>query len=367
MKKVFPDYNIGLVNVISSIEKYFNVKNTNPTLKDLDEVLNKKSKKNVVLVLFDGLGYNILKKNEKHCPFLNKYLIKSISSCFPSTTMSSRTTIESGLCPIEHGWLCWDMYFKKFDKVITLARNYVKRTKEKITNYNIAKTLLKYESVINKISKKENQLGSKVTYYPDKGPSIKKARKSIKDITKNGLKNYIYFYCNEPDHTFHKYGCDSKKAIKVLKKLDKNFKKLCKSLDDSLIIALADHGHLNIEYLTLTNYPDIIKMLDGDVSIDVRACSFRVKKKYIKTFPYELKKFLKDDFIIMSAKEVVDKKLYGFGKENKLFKDGLGDFFAISVSNKAIRYDDTCHMHKSAHSGVTEDEMLVPLIIYCKD
>ena len=367
MKKVFPDYNNGLVNVISSIEKYFNVKNTNPTLKDLDKVLNKTSKKNVVLVLFDGLGYNILKRNEKYCPFLNKYLVKSILSCFPTTTMTARTTVESGLCPIEHGWLGWDMYFKKYDKVITLARNYVKGTKEKITNYNIAKTLLKYEPVIDKISKRENQLGSKVTYYPDKGPSIKKARKRIKNITKNGLKNYIYFYCNEPDHTFHKYGCDSKKAIKVLKKLDKNFKKLCNSLDDTIVIALADHGHLNIEYLTLTDYPNIIKMLEGNVSIDIRACSFMVKKEYKKTFSYELKKVLKDDFIIMSKKDIISKKLYGNGKENEYFKDGIGDYIAIATSNKAIRYDNSYHMHKSGHSGITEDEMLVPLIIYCKD
>lgn len=367
MKINFPDYKNGLVNVISSIQKYFNVENVHCSLKDLDEILRKTSKKNVLLVLFDGMGYNILKKNRKYCPFLNKYLYKSISSCFPTTTMSARTTVESGLCPIEHGWLGWDMYFKKYNKVITLARNYVKRTKEKITNYNIARTLLKFEPVINKISKIDKQLGSKVTYYPNKGPSFRFARKQIKNITKNNLKNYIYFYCNEPDHTFHKYGCDSKKAIKILKKLDKNFKKLCKNLDDTLVIALADHGHLNIEYLTLTDYPNIIKMLDGDVSIDTRACSFRVKKRYIKTFPYELKKILKDDFIIMSQKEVIDKKLYGFGKENMYFKDGLGDFFAIAISNKAIRYDDTCHMHKSTHSGITEEEMKVPLIIYCKE
>lgn len=367
MKNIFPDYNNGLVNVISSIEKYFGVKNINPQLKELDKILNSTSKRNVVLVLFDGLGYNILKKNEKYCPFLNKYLVKSISSCFPSTTMAARTTIESGLCPIEHGWLGWDMYFKKFDKVITLARNYVKGTKEKITDYNIAHTLLKYEPVIDKVSKKSNQLGSKVTYYSNKGPSIKVARKKIKNITKNGLRNYIYFYCNEPDHTLHRYGCDSKRAVRVLKKLDKNFKKLCNSLKDTLVIALADHGHLNIEYLTLTDYPNIIKMLDGDVSIDIRACSFRVKKEYIKTFPYELKKVLKDNFIIMSKEDIKDKKLYGFGKENKYFKDGLGDYFAISVSNKAIRYDNFCHMHKSAHSGITEDEMIVPLIIYYKD
>ena len=151
MKTLFPDYDNGLVNVMSSILKYFNIYHKHKSLGKLDDVLKKKPK-NVVLVLFDGLGYNILKRNEKYCPFLNEYLIGDISSCFPTTTMSARTTVESGLCPIEHGWLGWDMYFKCYDKVITLARNYVKGTKEKITDYNIAKTLLKYDDVLKTIS-----------------------------------------------------------------------------------------------------------------------------------------------------------------------------------------------------------------------
>lgn len=364
MKTLFPDYEHGLVNVMSSILKYFGIHAKHKSLSELDDILNKGKPKNLVLVLFDGLGYNVLRKNKKHAPFLNKHLISNLSSCFPTTTMAARTTIESGLCPKEHGWLGWDMYFKCYDKVITLARNYVKGTKEKITNYNIAKTLLKYEPIISKISKKEGFQGSKVTYYPTHGPSFKKVIKKVKKITQNGLRNYVYFYCNEPDHTFHKPGLNTKKEIRILKKLDKNFKKLCNSLKDTTVIALADHGHLNVNYVTLSDYPNIINMLKDNFSGDNRVAVFRVKDEYKKTFPLEIKKVLKDDFIIMTKEEVIKNNLYGFGVKNKYFDDALGDYFAIGVSNKSIRYDDKVHMHKSAHSGITEDEMLVPLIIY---
>ena len=91
---------------------------------------------------------------------------------------------------------------------------------------------------------------------------------------------------------------------------------------------------------------------------------YRVKDEYKKTFPIEVKKVLKDDFIIMSKEEVIQNKLYGTGLKNKYFDDALGDYFAIGIGNKAIRYDEKGHMHKSAHSGITVDEMLVPLIIY---
>ncbi len=364
MKNVYPDYEKGLVNLMSSIMNHFTIKTNHKSLKIMDEEL-KKNYKNVVLVLFDGLGYSILKRNKDVCPFLNKYLKTSISSVFPSTTMAARTTVESGLNPVEHGWLGWDMYFKEFDEVITLTRNVIKGTTRKPASYHVAKTLLKYEPVVEKVSKKEFCHGEKVTVYSDrKEETFRKTRRKIKKITKNHLKNYIYFYTNEPDHTFHKYGTDSKEARKILKKLDKEFKKLCESLKDTLVLAIADHGHINCEYVTLSDYPEIIKMLDGNISIDNRSCSFRVKKEYKEIFPKKIKEVLKDDFIIKSKEEIIENKLYGYGRENKYYKDGLGDYFAIGISNKAIRYNEKVKPHKSSHSGITEEEMLVPLILY---
>ena len=111
------------------------------------------------------------------------------------------------------------------------------------------------------------------------------------------------------------------------------------------------------------DYPSITKMLSHNIAIDDRATSFMVKKEYKKTFPFELKKVLKDDFIIMTKEEVIKQGLYGPGYENKYYKDGLGDFFALGIGNKAIRWNNKTNLHKSAHSGLTLDEMLVPLIV----
>lgn len=365
MKTMLPDYQNNIVNVPNSILKYFNLEPKHHTLKELDEILSKYNYKNIVLVLFDGLGYNILKRNEKICPFLNKYLVMPISSTFPSTTMSARTSIESGLYPIEHGWLGWDMYFKKFDQVITLSKNYVKGTKEKITDYHIAKTLLKYESAVQNVKNQDGLNGKKISvYHNKKEQSLKKVRLEIQEITNNDSRNYIYLYCDEPDHTFHVFGNNSILAKIKLRRLDKEFEKLCTSLNDTLVIATADHGHLGCKFITLTDYPNIINMLKGDTGIDLRATSFRVKDEYMDIFPNELKKILKEDFIILSKEEVREKKLFGDADQNKYFDDALGDFIAIGVTNKCIRYDKTKRKQKSSHSGITEDEMLVPLVIY---
>lgn len=363
MNYIMPDYHHGLVNVANSILKRFGVSTNHESLGELDYRLSG-NYRNVVLFLFDGLGYNILKDNKSLCPFLYKHLVTSISSTFPSTTMAARTTVESGLNPVEHGWLGWDMYFKEFDDVITLTTNVYKGTDVKPANYHVAKTLLSYESVVEKVNKVPGCHAEKLTVYSNHpNESLKKMGKKIKKITKNGLKNYVYAYYNEPDRVMHHEGVGSSGMKDYLKHINEAFEKICNSLKDTMVIAIADHGHVNVTYINLVDYPNITKMLDGKISIDDRATSFRVKPPYKKAFAHEIKAVLKDDFILMSKEEVIKNKLYGDGKENKYYRDGLGDYFAIGIGNKAIRYDDSSNQHKSAHSGLTVDEMLVPLII----
>lgn len=364
MKCLYPNYEEGLVNVVCSVEKYFNVTCEHNSLKELDDVLNEQKPKNVVLFLFDGFGYNILKRNKKICPYLNEHLLRSVSSTFPTTTMAARTTVESGLNPVEHGWLGWEMYFKDLDEVVTLTTNKLKDENVAAADYNVARTLLGYESIVQKINKKEDCYAEKLTVYSNhKTESLRKLKKQIKKITKNDHKNYIYAYYNEPDHVMHGYGTDSKEAIKYFKHIEKWFKKTCHSLKDTLVIAVADHGHINNSYITITDHEEIKKRLLGMTSLDSRSTSFRVKKEYKKDFPIILKQVLKDDFIIKSKNEVIKEKLFGDGKENKYFKDGIGDFIAIGVRDKSIRYSEKSHKHVSSHSGITEDEMLVPLIV----
>ena len=74
MKFLKPDYDKSIVSVSNSVLKYFKVKCNHNSLKYLDDYLLLSKPKNVVLVLFDGLGYNILKRNKEACPFLYKYL-----------------------------------------------------------------------------------------------------------------------------------------------------------------------------------------------------------------------------------------------------------------------------------------------------
>ena len=146
-----PNWNDSLINVISSIAKAFGTKSNYQTNALVDQVLAK-DYKNIVLLLLDGLGDENLQELSPHGILIN-HKKAVISSTFPSTTVAATTTIESGVSPLEHGWLGWSLYFKEIDRNIDIFPYRDSITKELIplTDFD-AKDVLKYETIYQKMS-----------------------------------------------------------------------------------------------------------------------------------------------------------------------------------------------------------------------
>ena len=60
--KVRNNYNECLTNLACSIRKYFNLSYNHNTIEFVDKILEEKKPKNVVTILYDGMGANILKR-----------------------------------------------------------------------------------------------------------------------------------------------------------------------------------------------------------------------------------------------------------------------------------------------------------------
>ena len=366
MKVMNPNYERCLTNLSNSLLKYYGLKTSHNTLPLLDEWLEKKEYKNVVLMVYDGMGSKILEKNLKEDSFLRKNKKDDILAVFPPTTTASTTSLLSGLNPNEHGWLGWDLYFKKVDEVVTMFTNNIKDTNMSIQVDSIAEETYPYESIIDKISTKVNAVGLfpfKEIYYDE----LEEMHEKIIEICNNEKRNFIYAYYDDPDQVEHFTGTNSKDTINEYNRIEKETKKLSKKLKDTLLIIVADHGHLNSECITLREYPDIYNALERDVSIEPRACSFKIKDGLKNKFKQEFEKRFKDDFILYSKEEIIKEKLFGTGKNNPHFEESIGDFIAIAKSNKYFRLNENGKIFKSTHAGLTEDEMLVPcIIVECK-
>lgn len=121
--KVKNNYNECLTNLACSIRKYFGLDYKHNTLDYIDQILDEYKPKNVVTILCDGMGSNIMDRVLNDEDFLIRNRIKPITTVFPATTVAATTSMMTGLNPCETGMLGWDMYYKDIDKTITVFLN----------------------------------------------------------------------------------------------------------------------------------------------------------------------------------------------------------------------------------------------------
>ena len=68
---MLPDYNKSILSVTSSVAQFFGAKTPYPPLREVTNALYEKDTKCVVLLLFDGMGENLLKR---HLPVMSAQL-----------------------------------------------------------------------------------------------------------------------------------------------------------------------------------------------------------------------------------------------------------------------------------------------------
>lgn len=361
---IYPDYKNNIVNIAGSIEKYFDLKSEVSSLREIDEVLNSFKPKNVVVILFDGMGYNLI--NEKiPNSFLVNNIVKKVTSTCPSTTTSATTSIMTGKYPCTHGYLGWDMYYKKENAFVTMFTNTYKDCHKEYP-FNIAEKYFPYKTITDRILK-DGKYHSKIVFpikYEETYNGIDEMLSMIKSNLNVKEKNYVYAYYMDPDSTLHVKGNDSKEVLSILKMINDKCEKFAKNLNDTLLIITADHGHIDSEYIYLCDYPDLFDLIIDNVWLEGRCCAFNVTNKVL--FKKLFNKYFSAYFKLMSKDEIRESKIFGLNNENKYFEDSIGDFIALAKSDKIFKYKRGGHIFKSNHAGFTEDEMYVPLIMVKK-
>ena len=371
MKKiVYPDYSNCPVNVANSILKHFKCTQFHPGHPLIDEILEKKNYQHVILYLSDGLGTANLKEHLSEDSFLRKHHAADFSSVFPPTTTASTTTYTTGLMPNEHGWLGWNMYIKDIDEIVTLFRNCIRDTFvpfEWTEDYAEERYPNRYlHQIIN-----EEGDGKGYFYFPFKW-TIYNSKDELKDevvrLCSKDEKNYLYLYDTQPDSLMHSNGCHPKEVTDKVIEINNWIENLSTCLHDTLIIVCADHGHMDVKPVYLSDAPEVEKMMIRPTSIESRACVFHIKDEAKHLFKDTFYKyFSKDEFIVYSSEEVKEMQLFGTGVSREGFDDSIGDFIAISISDKMIVDHPDSFILKSHHAGLTKDEMIIPLIlIECK-
>lgn len=363
MKIKYPDYQNCTANLACSILKEFGAKYENPTLALCDQLLSEHTYQNIVVLLLDGMGQSIIERHLDEDGFFRSHLTGTYSTVFPPTTVAATTSIDNGLYPSQHGWLGWDCYFKEIDKNVTVFLNKETGTGKSCGTESVAWKYRPYTSVQKKIEEAGTAAFKASPYEPPFPKTFEEVCERVRMLCAQKGRKYIYAYCAEPDYTMHLDGCSSEKAGKVLRKLEVQIEELCGQLHDTLVLIIADHGHIDSKGTCPEEHPELAECLVRLPSIEPRALNLFVKEEKKELFKERFHKAFGDKFLLLTQEDVLEKQLFGIGTPHEHFQEMLGDYLAAAVDDLSFYGDLEEKNHFiGVHAGLTEEEMTIPLI-----
>ena len=181
-----------------------------------------------------------------------------------------------------------------------------------------------------------------------------------------GERSITYLYTADLDYAAHEYGTNAPQTMQALQWVDAEIERLAKGLPSGARIVLtADHGQLDgSNHEILPTHP-LVRHLLHEPWGDAREMHFAVKPGSEEGFEAEFRKLYGEYAFLLTVDEVEALELLGPGRIEDAARRRLGTHLAISRGASAFTYrakPDSMNFI-GYHSGLTPDEMLVPLIV----
>ncbi len=368
MKIIFPNYQNSIMNVSNSILKNYGITTKYSSIPFLDEQLSK-NYNHIIYILLDGMGVNIIKKFLKKDDALKKFMAKEITSVFPPTTVAATNAVLSGVPPIVNGHLGWVQYFEKEDIDLIVFQNTDFYNNENIPKEDLRAKYLSYKRLGEQIKAKNPDIITNEffpSFIENGSNSFKEEIEKVLLVTHNTDKSFNYLYWTQPDLVQHQTGIYSNDTKTILTDLNQDFTELIENIeDDTIVICIADHGLTNIKPLSLFENEELMTLLKRRPSIEPRAINFFVKDAALKRFKPLFNQAYSKYYKLYSKDEILASKLFGDGEKHQLIDTFLGDYIAIAIDKYMFSLNNE-KSYLAHHAGMSEDEMIVPLIIYSK-
>ena len=364
---MIPDYNNCLMNITTSILKYYHVDTTFNGLELLNKELNK-NYRNVVLFLVDAMGSEILKKHPKQSEFLRNNQADTLTTVFPSTTVSATTSMLTGLPPVTTGWIGWLQYVKEEDRSVIFFFNKDFYDDTHNFDYNVSEKYVPITKIYDLIEHQNSDVQALEIFPEFKSPEHKTFRDLCNTVIKNTQsegKHFIYAYWDKLDTYLHATGTTSKRVRNHVNEINDDFKYLIENLDDdTIVIVTADHGQIDIEEIELWHYKNIVETFLHNPSVEARATAFFIKEGMAEQFVKGFNDNFRDKFILYKSEDFLNSKYLGDSVEHEKLKEFLGDYFSIAVDKYSFKLSNSKKSFLAQHAGLTKDEMLIPLIVF---
>ena len=334
----------------------------------------------LVIVLVDGLGMNFIDKLEPSS-FPRRHLRMELQTVFPSTTSAVFTSLATASWPNRHSIIGWDMYLEEINAVATIIRFERRQDGEPLGQLGVreeqaypipslfgaipgAPVSIVPEGIAN-TPYSDYWVGHKARYvtYENLADGIDA---TISATCAAKERSITYLYTADLDYAAHEYGTTAPQTTQALQRVDAEIERLAKGLPSSVRIVLtADHGQLDGINHKILPSDSLVEYLLHEPWGDAREMHFALKPGSEEGFEAEFRKLYGEFAFLLTVDEVEALELLGPGRIENAARRRLGTHLAISRGASAFTYRAKPDSMKFVgyHSGLTPDEMLVPLII----
>ncbi|MGN0293158.1 MAG: alkaline phosphatase family protein [Lachnospiraceae bacterium] len=359
-----PDWNRSVTALANSILTHYDCPGNNPTLPEADLLLQQ-APRNIVLILLDGLGTNILHRHLGENSFLRRHLKGTLSSVFPPTTAAAATALETGLFPSQSGWLGWSIFWPPIQNNVALYPNTLDNGKP-ASSVHIGNTELYVQKITRKIRHDKGIPAFTVSENGDIcAGTIPEVSDCILQICSEKGPHFIYAYLNEPDHFLHGEGCESLQVTRWLEDADAGLEVLSMQCPETLFLLTADHGFIDVESLCLEDYPELEDCLLRKPSIEPRALNLFLKENRRDEFLLRWKETIGDAYTLYTRRQALEQHLFGPEPVHPRLEEMLGDYIAIAKTPLTL-FPNRSYLNfmKATHGGMTPQELTVPFIYW---
>lgn len=384
LRPVYPDESRSNLTIISSILESYRAGFSQPTCEAVDEMLRERPRRNLIFLLLDGMGSAILDSHLPEDGFLRSHKRADLTAVYPSTTVCVTSSFFSGMPPISHAWLAWQLYFAEWNQCIEMYSYRDAYTHEMVDlNRKNFLATMDYESIfarIERVAPKEpeisciysditrqrlmEQAGERLIFASDFESLLASTAKKCAEPGDH----LIFAYWKSPDAILHPEGPRSEMVTAFMESADALLNQYVPTFADANLIITADHGMLEMNnHFSLEQYPDLDGLLRNYPAGDGRAKMLYVQNGKEDLFASRFQREFGNEFMLMSADEVLNKGLLGSGPIHPRTRGFLGDFLAIGISRSDLVYKPEGarppKLFLGHHAGLTAAEMIVPLIL----
>lgn len=211
-----------------------------------------------VVVLVDGLGWHLLRRAAREVPYLAGLLreSRSITVGVPSTTVTSLTSLGTGLPPGQHGMVGYTARIPDTGEILNaltwesdlLAAAVQPRPTffERAAAAGVAVSSVGLQRFAGSGLTEAALRGA--AFVPFEHERAEETRISlVQRAVRRGDRSLVYAYERQLDHVGHTSGCDSEDWLRQLIRVDAMCERLRAALpDDVVLVVTGDHGMVDV-------------------------------------------------------------------------------------------------------------------------